>query len=151
MNKTKNEYQERAERFLLDTGTSMTVERAIPQKSPIWAENGAHGYHYSVTLSNKKHSYTFDFWGSIADKEKELNHDRNSYHKAGRKFYPNAYDILACISVGEFNDFEDFCFSLGYSTDSIKAEKTYKMLIEQQKELKKLFTEAQIEQINDIN
>lgn len=64
-------YQQKAKDFLNDTKTSLEVIEAVPQKSPLWTmEDGKHGLHYSVTLKNSKNKYTFDFWGSITDKEK---------------------------------------------------------------------------------
>lgn len=66
-----NEYKKQAEDFLHDTETSLTVIEAVPQKDPLWTKKGEkHGINYSVTLKNKRHTYVFDFWGSIADLEK---------------------------------------------------------------------------------
>lgn len=65
-----NTYNEQAKQFLKDTNTTLEIVKAPEQKSPIWAKDGKHGINYIVTLSNKNHTYTFDFWGSIADKEK---------------------------------------------------------------------------------
>lgn len=69
------EYLEQAKKFLADTTTTLEVVKAVPQKAPLWHNSTQdrdikHGINYSVTLKNKNHSYTFDFWGSIADLEK---------------------------------------------------------------------------------
>lgn len=63
-----NEYTAQAEKFLMDTGTTLSVVEAVPQKKPLWAK-GLNGINYSVTLKNAKGQYVFDFWGSIRDRE----------------------------------------------------------------------------------
>jgi len=63
-------YKKQGEDFLTETNTTLEVVEAVPQKSPLWTKEGEkHGINYSVTLKNDRHSYTFDFWGSVADKE----------------------------------------------------------------------------------
>lgn len=63
-------YNEKAIQFLTDTGTTFSIEKAVPQKKPNWAkDNEKHGINYSVTLKNKNGNYTFDFWNSIAKLE----------------------------------------------------------------------------------
>lgn len=65
-----NKYTKQGEDFLRDTNTTLEIVECVPQKSPFWVkENERYGINYSVTLKNARHSYTFDFWGSIADRE----------------------------------------------------------------------------------
>lgn len=65
-----NTYEKQAIDFLTSTKTKLTIEKAIPQKSPLWCKEGEkHGINYSVTLKNDRHVYTFDFWNSIAKAE----------------------------------------------------------------------------------
>jgi hypothetical protein len=144
----KTNYQKQAEDFLTATNTTLEVLKAAPQKSPLWAgsENipvRDHGINYSVTLKNNRHSYTFDFWGSIADADKIR-------HGEGHGTKPKAYDILACLSPLHEDNFKDFCRSFGYDTDSITGEKTYKACIEQDKNIKKLFTSEELELLTEI-
>ena len=64
------DYKKQGEDFLRDTETTLEVVEAMPQKAPRWIlEDGKYGFNWKVTLKNKNHSYTFDYWGSIADKE----------------------------------------------------------------------------------
>lgn len=66
-----NEYNKQALKFLEDTKTSIKIELATPQKSPLWSkETEKHGLNYKVTLENSRGKYTFDFWGSIANCKK---------------------------------------------------------------------------------
>lgn len=139
----KTDYQKQAEQFLADTKTELEILKAIPQKKPLWHKEGEkHGINYSITLKNNKHSYTFDFWGSIADAEKIYNGNYTNTK-------PKAYEILACI-YPYYGTFKDFCDDFGYSDDSILAEKTYYVVLEQTKELNKLFTEQELEKLQEI-
>ena len=77
-------YNEEAKEFLKKHGLSLNVREAVPQKAPIWQKgNEDHGINYYCTLSNKdgKH-YSFDFWGSIKDKE----NDFRGFSKSPRAF-----------------------------------------------------------------
>jgi len=134
----KTDYKKQAEAFLLATNTKMIIQRAVPQKKPLWiSKKENHGINYSVTLLNLKHTYIFDYWGSINDKEKNQK--------------PSSYDVLACFnnSTGE-ETFEDFCASFGYSDDSIIALKTFKAVKNENINLKKLFTEKELEALTEI-
>jgi hypothetical protein len=67
----ENDYHGQAELFVIKTATTINIVEAVPQKAPLWAkESEKHGIHYSITLKNKNGAYTFDYWGSIADREK---------------------------------------------------------------------------------
>lgn len=66
------DYNKQATDFLKATNTTLEVKEAEKQTPPTWDESKDALKHikYKVTLENKHHSYTFDFWGSIADYEK---------------------------------------------------------------------------------
>jgi hypothetical protein len=134
-----SEYQISALQFLRDTGTNITIQKAVPQRAPRWhkASDGGHGIHYSVTLENKRGAYTFDFWDSVAAKAN------------GTK--PAEYDILACLFVSDKDEtFSDFCDSFGYDTDSISARDTFNAVQEQSENLRRLFTRGQLQALTDI-
>lgn len=138
------DYKKQARDFLEKHGLTLNIREAVPQKAPIWQKgNENHGINYYCSLSNKdgKH-YSFDFWGSIKDKE----NDFRGWSKA-----PSAYDILACLDT--YNDgytFENFCFSYGYDTDSITAEKIYKVVQYQTEKLKEILTPEAQNELNEI-
>ncbi len=176
-----SQYYEQALKFLRETDTTMEVVKAVPQSAPLWAKEGEkHGIKYSVTLSNPRHKYTFDFWNSIKNAEiLDLAISEGTNNVTVRAFMrenhihayrqgtsitkamvleaiekiiePNAYDILACLSPLSEDTFDDFCSSMGYNTDSIQAEKTYRACIEQDRNLRKLFTLEQLEALQEIN
>ena len=135
------EYLKQANDFLNEYSLYLIIREAMSQKKPLWVSDRKtedYGINYWVTLRNKEgETYTFDFWGSVKDK--------NDNKK------PNAYDVLACIDT--FSDgetFKDFCNSYGYDTDSILAEKTYKAVMKQIEGLKKVLSSKAIEKLNNI-
>lgn len=175
-----SEYLQQAEKFLKDTNTTLEVKESEKQTIPQWESEGLNAnkhIQYTCTLKNAHHSYTFDFWGSIADYEKVQQYkERNSISSELRKeiakvgkradmqsmtneqiksallsiVKPNAYDILASMYPMYEADFEDWCTSFGYDTDSMKAYKTYQACLEQDHNLRKLFDRAELEQLAEI-
>jgi len=63
---------------------------------------------------------------------------------------PTAYDVLACLQKYDVGTFEDFCSEFGYDEDSRKAFKIYKAVIREWKNVELLFTEEQIEKLQEI-
>ncbi len=64
---------------------------------------------------------------------------------------PTAYDVLAALTKSDPGTFENFCDDFGYSTDSKNAEKTYNAIVNEYLNVYKLFTDAEIEQLQEIN
>jgi hypothetical protein len=131
-----NNYAMQAVDFLRDTSTIMTIKESIFQTPPIWHKTGIHGVKYDVTLKNKKGEYKFDFWGSI--------HDREQMKK------PTYYGVLACLDVYD-GSLDDFVADFGYDNEKVtEVIKTYESVIDQSINLKRLFTEKQIRQLQEI-
>ena len=165
----KSEYDDfQAGRFLTSNGIKFRATLS-DTKTPAWSDNGKHGHHYRVTLSRKhelrecpacgpminwtcpkcvRPTYsarkparlTFDFWSSIADAEKGIQTVR-------------PYSVLACISGDAYTPetFADFCGEYGYEQDSIKALQTFRRCSAFAKRLRAFFTEAELEQLQEIN
>jgi len=135
-----SEYCMQAINFLLDTETTCDIT-LIGKDAPSWSKSRVNKY--SVTLKNKRHSYTFNFWDSISNTEK---------NKSARF---NFYSILACLSFYTPESFDDFCSEFGYEfkneSEYIKAKQTHLDCLDQQKNLKKLFTAEQLEKLSEIN
>jgi hypothetical protein len=139
MKTTSNEYDTQAEQFL--TSNEIKFRATLSDtKTPAWGDNGKHGHHYRVTLSKPAARLTFDFWGSIADAEKGIQ-------------TVSAYSVLACISGDAYTPetFADFCAEYGYESDSIKALQTFRRCSAFAKRLRAFFTEAELEQLQEIN
>jgi hypothetical protein len=141
----QTDYKQQAKDFLSKYNLILDIREAVPQKSPLWAKDEKHGINYWITISKENATnikYSFDYWGSIADKENN-----------GRGFAkrPTSYDILACLNTLDENcTFEDFCSSYGYDDDSITAQKTYNAVIIQIDGLKKVLSKEAIEELNNI-
>lgn len=71
------------------------------------------------------------------------------YIKFGSK--PTAYGVLACLTTSDPETFADFCDNFGYDTDSIKADKVYRGVVEEWNNVKMLFSDSEIEELGEIN
>jgi hypothetical protein len=137
-----NNYLKEAREFLSRFQISLVIREAIPQKAPLWTnedEKEDYGKNYWVELRNKEgKKYSFNYWGSINDKYQNKR--------------PNAYDVLACLnSYDDGSNYDDFCSSYGYETDSIKAAKTYKAVMKQIEGLKTILSPEALEALNNID
>lgn len=81
---------------------------------------------------------------------KYIQHSKDRKEELKKKYIPNAYDILACLSPLYEDTFEDFCWSYCYDTDSITAQKTFDACREQDRMLRKLFSPDELEALNEI-
>jgi hypothetical protein len=146
-------YDTQAEQFLTSNGIKFRATLS-DTKTPAWSDNGMRGHHYRVTLSRSLDSrvaiaeesgkappprLTFDFWSSIADADKGIKTVR-------------PYDVLACISGDAYTPetFADFCGEYGYEQDCIKALQTFRRCSAFAKRLRAFFTEAELEQLQEI-
>tara|TARA_R110000868_G_scaffold379828_1_gene645771 strand:- start:1031 stop:1801 length:771 start_codon:yes stop_codon:yes gene_type:complete len=90
---------------------------------------------YTIVLKNKLHRYRFTFGQSIAKSNVP----------------PSVYDVLACLTKYDIGNFENFCSDFGYNTDSRTAYKTYKAVLKEWKNIERLFTNDQLELLQEIN
>lgn len=134
-----NLYYKSAVDFLVETETTCDIEN-VGTDQPSWGKTRVNKYR--VTLKNKRHSYSFDFWDSIA----------NTEAKKSLKF--NFYSVLASLDPYINESFDNFCAEFGYEfkneSEYIKAKDTHLKCIDQVKNLKKLFTSDQLERLGDI-
>lgn len=179
----KTDYNAKALQFLADTKTTLKIEKAEKQKSPLWCKKGErHGINYICTLKNSKHKYTFDFWDSIHNAEiieaiqnycpiesqkyaKDFQFEKilkaenintgfsiiSRRKELVKQYEPKEYDILACLDPLYESNFEDFCFSFGYDIDSITAKETFDACMSQDHNLRRLFTDTELERLTEIN
>lgn len=73
-----------------------------------------------------------------------------NYDKYVEQLKPSAYSVLACLDVDYSDDFADFCANYGYDTDSIKAKETYDGVIEQDRQLRRIFTLEELEMLQEV-
>jgi hypothetical protein len=97
-----------------------------------------YGSNYAFKLKDRKNIM---MRYSLKEKDLPINSNRS---------IPNAYDILACLTKSDPGTFEDFCSEFGYDTDSKRAEKTYNAVLNEWKNVQSLFTDKEIEQLQEI-
>lgn len=168
---TENSYQKQATDFLQQTGT--TFEAKFLKNGKYWDDDKDSRDIYEITLKRGKRSYSFNFGQSIANSAKlvdKLNGNEftmngsslkgnkrivdmkfaDDYCKEVKGTPPTPYNALACLTKYNPGTFEDFCNEFGYDTDSRKAEKTYLAVKDEWQNVCALFTDAEIELLQEI-
>lgn len=134
-----NQYVKQAKDFLSQTETTIEVTQ-LGKQLPPWSQDDTKPVNVlSVTLRNKRHEYTFNFYCSY-----------NDTYNNRRSKQEYTYDILACLNVDHSLDFEDFCQSYGYDTDSRKALDTYLAVQNETKHLKLLWNDSELDILSEI-
>lgn len=64
---------------------------------------------------------------------------------------PDAYSVLTGLTKYNPGTFENFCGDFGYDEDSRKGEKIYHAVVEEWANVSKLFTDEQLELLQEIN
>ena len=174
----KSKYEQRAEAFLKATNTEFKYEFLFNGK--YFCDDKEMRDVYRITLTRGRRSYTFQFGQSIVNsgfyytKGRKVNQidrsqltnkhlvawiklrDYNFLNNGTRDtihypIAPTAYDVLACLTKNDPGTFEDFCSEFGYDEDSRKAEKIYNAVLDEWKNVCALFTDEEIEQLQEIN
>ena len=164
MENEKSEYDEQAEKFLKETGTEFKAEFLKYDKH--FEDDKEPRDIYIITLKRGNREYKFNFGQSLyasqkwilwLDEKRTTNSDIEAKkYPAGKRQLnkdfkePSAYDVLTCLQKSEPDDFKNFCADFGYNDDSIKAEKIYKAVCEEFKNLKMLYSDAELEQLQEI-
>lgn len=92
---------------------------------------------YKVKIMNGRGQWTITFGQSIV---------KSNYGNTP----PTPYDVLACLTKCDPGTFEAFCSEFGYNSDSRKAEKIYKSVVAEWRNVERMFNPQQIEQLQDI-
>jgi len=132
-----NEYEKQAQDFLDKTNTEFTA--TFNRHGKYFDDDKQARDIYNITLKRGGREYTFKFGQSVV----------NSGKKPNRKA-PTAYDVLACITKYDPGTFEEFCGEFGYDTDSKKAEKTYKAVVQEWLTVSRLYNDEEIELMAEI-
>lgn len=169
-----NEYQEQALEFLRKANATMRIDVVGPDY-PDWDEEHVHIRH-NITITTPKGNYTFSFWGSRV--QAELWDTPSALEKLARKTFgrhyegltnsekakirkilrerrgelqTKEYDVLACLTAYDPGTHEDFCSEYGYDPDSIRGLKTYLAVQKEYRELSRIFTPEQLEEMQEIS
>lgn len=162
-------YEQKTLRFLEKTNTEVKIEPIGLVINKDWKENKPR-MAYEITLFNSKGSYTFVFYDSFKNSEifnmdlikfLKLEYDcrpedmdlynrrvaQKELLKLKQSAKPNEYEVLYCLNKINPGTFKQFCLEYGYDEDSISARNIYIGMIEEYKNLQKLFTEEQLNEL----
>lgn len=168
-----SEYEQQAIEFLEAANAEMFIKFGGTTKNELWDEKENRNF-YHVTIKTPRGEMALKFWDSLNNTEKcnlsfenycakfhhcysnAMNLKEKIDAKRGYKLYkfqhmPKEYDILACLTKYDPGTFEDFCFEYGYDTDSRRAEIIYFLCQKEYKDLSRIFTAEQLEQLAEIN
>jgi hypothetical protein len=173
-NKKKHEpdaFEAKALKFFKDTGTSMTVE--FLSNGFYFRDDKDRRDIYRITLVRGQRSYTFKFGQSVFrsgryiyvdSMGKIVTNSRSEIHKYAKRYVslgecvinkdqcePTAYDVLTALTRYDPGTFGDFCSEYGYSADSKSAEDTYNAVVDEYKNLRILYSDAEIDQMQEIS
>lgn len=128
-----NNYHQSAIAFLSKTGVKFSVTYFAFAKH--FASDKQERHIFSITLSKGKVRFRFKFGQSSA---------------AGAE-KPNEYDVLSCLTKSDPDSFETFCRDFGYDPDSRTAFKIYKAVKREWENVKRLWSDEEIEELQEIN
>lgn len=170
-----NTYEKQAIEFLASTNTDLQSD--FIENGYHFDDDTATRDIYKVTIKRGQRKFSFRFGQSIANSGKLVDERTNEqFTLNGKGIYPTkseilnldkyrsavkltkvkgtpptAYDVLACLQKYEVGTFEDFCGEFGYDTDSKRAEKVYKAVAKEFDNVCKIWSDAEIEQLQEIN
>lgn len=134
------EYRKAALEFLVNTKTSMSINKVGPTKQP-WSGNISNMYRVTMTRGNE--DLTFDYFGSVSD------YEDNKYMAF------DFYSVLACLNTYVEDSFDEFVENAGFTLNSeseyIKAKSTHLECLRQRKMLESMYNDEELEELNDIN
>ncbi len=170
------DYNQQAIDFLQATNTVFTAKYV--KAGEYFDEDKKERDIYEIELTRGNRSYAFRFGQSIACSGQYILLDSRLKAQFGRSFCnevefkknnlryqrphgyviknkafaaPDAYSVLACLTKSDPGTFDNFCSDFGYDTDSKRAEKTYEAVKEEYINVCRLFTDEEIEKLQEIN
>lgn len=129
---TDTDYETQAQDFLKETGTVLCKKQI------------GHDLYFEGDTEPR------DIWQMTLRREGKVFRFRFGQSIAGVGTVPTAYDVLACLTKYDPQTFEDFCSEYGYDSDSRTAEKTYKAVKKEWQGISKLFNEAELDKLREI-
>lgn len=127
-------YEAQANEFLANAKSTITFK--WEGYRPYFADEKDSRDVWKFTIKTQLGSYTGTFGQSLANSQKALQ--------------PTAYDILTVVTKYDPGTFEEFCSELGYDTDSRRAENTWKAVVKEWKGISRIFTDEQIDALQEI-
>lgn len=167
-----SEYDQKAIDFLISTNT--TFKATFIKNGKYFDDDKEPRDIYEIELARGSRVYKFKFGNSINASgkwhiqyhgKKVFNDDKEAmkFCRITAGYYwprdakrnehfapPSAYSVLACLTKYDPGTFENFCSDYGYDTDSRKAEKVYKSVLDEWENVQKLFNEQELELMQEI-
>lgn len=168
-----NKYLEQAKNFLNKAHAKCKIVYGGISRNENWKEKTKRNW-YDVTITTPRGTMTYVFWNSIYNTEisrmtlenyvtKKLKYNRiedmsyterikaeKELERLKAEAMPNECDVLACLGKYDVGTFEDFCSEFGYDEESRMAERIYIAVIKEYKDLTRIFTEEQMEELKGI-
>lgn len=135
-----NEYTKQAKDFLQKANAKMQINYCDCIANDLWNATEMRNV-YDVTIITRKGKMFVRFWDSIFNTENSKK--------------PNEYDILACLQKYDIGSLDDFMSDFGYEAkctkDIVYILSTYSAVYKEYKDLCRIFTPEQIEELREIN
>lgn len=125
-------YNKGAHKFAEAIGLKMFIKESHYRKH--FPEDKQNRYVFKIQLKKDGKQYSFYFGQSIAEGSNE----------------PTLYSVLTCLQKYDVGSFEDFCGEFGYDEDSREAERIYKAVTKEFKNMQRLFTSEELELLQEI-
>lgn len=167
-----DEHQKQAKYFLEKAKATCKIVFEGCAINSNWRENEKRNF-YNVVLTTPKGSMSLTFWDSIYNTRiSQMNVEEYARRRFKCEFrdltipektkafeelkakkaeaQPTAYDVLACMTKHNPGLFEEFCFDFGYDEDSKTAERVYIACIREYEQLRRIFTDKQMKELQEI-
>lgn len=154
-----SEYDEQAKKFLEETGT--TFKAKFIKNDLYFPDDKEPRDIYRIMLICRGKKYSFRFGQSLQNsgKNKKVESDGKDFSGKPQRVYdvenknfeePTPYCVLASLTKSDPSTFEDFCGDFGYDSDSRKAEKIYGNVVKEWVKVSELWTEEEINKLQEI-
>lgn len=174
-----NEYTKQADKFLTDTNTTVKIEY-LKHGKHFDDDQTRDIYKITISRSGRKFSFEFGnsivdsgiiavlydkrldgklfkHNGKIATLAQNLvdakyrSWNLKNCKALTPRVSPSSYSVLACLTKYDCGTFENFCSEFGYDIDSRKAKKVYKAVCKEWKNVQSIWTDDEIEQLQEIS
>ncbi len=172
-----NEYVKQAKDFLAKANATMEIKFVGCYTNCGWDSGKEHNC-YHATIKTPRGEMKIEFWDSLHNTEirnmtvrqfaermyrtrweclgnSEKNRARKLLEEQAAKAVPTEYDILACLEKYEVGSMDDFMYEFGYEIKSVKDMtnfiNTYNAVVKEYNDLRRIFTEEQMEALREIN
>lgn len=128
---------------------TLVLRRGRRNISVEFGQSIAHSGEWIVKDKNPKFTKTFHDKGHANSYASRIGNSFN-VSKNPNKEVPNAYSLLSVITKSDPGTFDEFCNEFGYDNDSISAKETWQAVREEWNDVRALFTDSELEELQEI-